>query len=148
MCIIIIINNNNNNNKNNNENTITKAKICHSFNYFHLINLCFYLNKWHYKEFLIQLLRLLSLQKLNFVHPKWFENKQNLVKSYSLTSNWITKKKEFFLFSLGIGIPKYLNMYKSQNKVVKKRNKCEVTVKSTITKRTIRGEKMVETIII
>ena len=50
MCIIIIINNNNNNNnnKNNNENTIVKAKICHSSNYFHLINLYFYLNKWNY----------------------------------------------------------------------------------------------------
>ena len=52
--------------KNNNENTIAKTKICHSFNYFHLINLCFYLNKWHYRVFLIQLLRVLSLQKLQF----------------------------------------------------------------------------------
>ena len=39
-------------------------------------------------------------------------------------------------------------MHKSRNKFVKKRNKCEVTVKSTITKRTIRGEMVVETIII
>ena len=51
MYIIIIIDNNNNNNnnkKNNNENTIAKAKIYHYSNYFDLINLCFYLNKWHY----------------------------------------------------------------------------------------------------
>ena len=138
MCIIIIINNNNNNNnnnKNNNENTITKTKICHSFNYFHLINLCFYLNKWHYREFLIQLLRVLSLQKLQFCSPKMiWKNKKKLVKSHSLRSNWITKKNEFFLFSLGIGILKCLNIHKSLNK-------CEVTVKSTITKRTISGEK-------
>ena len=137
MCIIIIINNNNNNNnnnnKNNNENTITKAKICHSFNYFHLINLCFYLNKWHYREFLIQLLRVLSLQKLQFCSPKMIWKKK-LVKSHSLRSNWITKKNEFFHFSLGIGIPKYLNIHKSLNK-------CEVTIKSTITKGTIIGGK-------
>ena len=63
--------------------------------------------------------------------------KRKKVKSHSLRSNGITKKNEFFHFSLGIGIPKYLNIHKSLNK-------CEVTVKSTLTKRTIRGEKVVE----
>ena len=33
---------------------------------------------------------------------------------------------------LGIGIPKYVNMHKSQYKFVKKRNKCNVTIKSII----------------
>ena len=47
---------------------------------------------------------------------------------------------KFFLSR--IGIPKYLNMHKSQYKLAKKRNKCEVTIKSTITKGTIRGKKM------
>ena len=51
---------------------------------------------------------------------------------------------KFFLSR--IGIPKYLNMHKSQYKLAKKRNKCEVTIKSTITKRTIRGKKVFETI--
>ena len=32
-------------------------------------------------------------------------------------------------------------MYKSRHNFFKKRNKCEVTIKSTITKRTISGEK-------
>ena len=51
---------------------------------------------------------------------------------------------KFFLSR--IGIPKYLNMHKSRYKLAKKRNKCEVTIKSTITKRTIRGKKVFETI--
>ena len=38
-------------------------------------------------------------------------------------------------------------MYKSRHNFFKKRNKCEVTIKSTITKRTIAGKKVVETII-
>ena len=120
MCIIIIINNNkNSNNKNNNENTIAKAKICHSFNYFHLINLYFYLNRWHYRVFLIQLLRVLSLQKLQFYsHKMILKKKQNLVKSHSLTSNWITKKMNFLS---GIGISKYLNMHKSRYKLPKRK---------------------------
>ena len=42
---------------------------------------------------------------------------------------------------MGIGIPKYLNMHKSRYNFFKKRNKCEVTIKSTITKRTISKEK-------
>ena len=33
-------------------------------------------------------------------------------------------------------------MHKSRYKLAKKRNKCEVTIKSTITKGTIRGKKM------
>ena len=41
----------------------------------------------------------------------------------------------------GIGISIYLNMHKSQYKFVKKRNKCDVTIKSTITKRIISGKK-------
>ena len=41
----------------------------------------------------------------------------------------------------GIGISKYLNMHKSLYKFVKKRNKCDVTIKSTITKRIISGKK-------
>ena len=49
----------NNNNNNNNNNKITKAKICHSSDYFHLVNLCFSLNKWHNSVLLIQLLRVL-----------------------------------------------------------------------------------------
>ena len=40
-----------------------------------------------------------------------------------------------------IGISKYLNMHKSLYKFVKKRNKCDVTIKSTITKRIISGKK-------
>ena len=47
---------------------------------------------------------------------------------------------KFFLSR--IGIPKYLNMHKSRYKLAKKRNRCEVTIKSTITKGTIRGKKM------
>ena len=39
-------------------------------------------------------------------------------------------------------------MYKSRHNFFKKRNKCEVIIKSTITKRTIAGKKVVETIII
>ena len=46
---------------------------------------------------------------------------------------------KFFLSR--IGIPKYLNMHKSRYKLAKRRNKCEVTIKSTITKGTIKGEK-------
>ena len=41
----------------------------------------------------------------------------------------------------GIGISIYLNMHKSQYKFVKKRHKCDVTIKSTITKRIISGKK-------
>ena len=45
---------------------------------------------------------------------------------------------------------KYLiNMHKSRYKFAKKRNKCDVTIKSTITKKkkkTINGKKVVETI--
>ena len=37
-------------------------------------------------------------------------------------------------------------MHKSRYKLAKKRNKCEVTIKSTITKRTIKGKKVFETI--
>ena len=48
---------------------------------------------------------------------------------------------KFFLSR--IGIPKYLNMHKSRYKLAKKRNKCEVTIKSTTTKGTIMGEKVV-----
>ena len=40
-----------------------------------------------------------------------------------------------------IGISKYLNMHKSLYKFVKKRNKCDVTIKSTITKRIISERK-------
>ena len=39
-------------------------------------------------------------------------------------------------------------MYKSRHNFFKKKNKCEVIIKSTITKRTIAGKKVVETIII
>ena len=46
----------------------------------------------------------------------------------------------------GIGIPKYLNMHKNLYKFFKKRNKCDVTNKSTITKITISEKKVVETI--
>ena len=67
--------NNNNNSNNNNNNTITKAKICHSFNYFCLTKLSFYLNKWHYRILLIKLLGVLSLQKLQFCLPKRIKNK-------------------------------------------------------------------------
>ena len=35
-------------------------------------------------------------------------------------------------------------MHKSRYKFPKKRNKCEVTIKSTITKRTISGKKMIK----
>ena len=45
---------------------------------------------------------------------------KNLVNSHSLTSNWITKKNNFLLLLLRIGIPKYLNMHKSQYKFAKK----------------------------
>ena len=75
------------------KNIIAKAKICHSSDYFHLTNLYFSLNKWHHKVLLIQLLRILSLQKQQKFHPKRLKNKQNLVKSHSLTFKWITKKK-------------------------------------------------------
>ena len=47
--ICIVVNNNNNKNKN----IIAKAKISHSSDYFRLTNLCFSLNKWHYKVLLI-----------------------------------------------------------------------------------------------
>ena len=57
---------------------IAKVKICHLSDYFRLVNLCFSLNKWHYRVFLIQLLRVL-------IHHKGLENKQKLVKSHSLT---------------------------------------------------------------
>ena len=40
-----------------------------------------------------------------------------------------------------IGISKYLNMHKSRYKLPKRKNKCEVTIKSTITKRTTREGK-------
>ena len=46
-----------------------------------------------------------------------------------------------------IGTPNYLNIYKSQYKFIKKINNFDVTIKSTITKRTIsRKKKVVETI--
>ena len=38
---------------------IAKVKICHLSDYFRLANLCFSLNKWHYRVLLIQLLRVL-----------------------------------------------------------------------------------------
>ena len=40
-----------------------------------------------------------------------------------------------------IGIPNYLNMHKSLYKFTKKIKKCDVTIKSTITKRTISKKK-------
>ena len=44
-------------------------------------------------------------------------------------------------------MPNYVNMHKSQYKFTKKKNKCNVTIKSTITKITIsRKKKVVETI--
>ena len=46
-----------------------------------------------------------------------------------------------------IEIPNYLNMHKSRHKFTKKKNKCDMTIKSTITKRTISSrKKVVETI--
>ena len=41
-----------------------------------------------------------------------------------------------------IGIPKYLNIHKIIYKFIKKRKKCDVTIKSTITKKTIIGKKI------
>ena len=46
-------------------NKIAKAKICHPSDYFHLANLCFSLNKWHYRVLLIQLLRVLFPPQMN-----------------------------------------------------------------------------------
>ena len=86
--------NNNNNNNNNNKNTIEKAIICYSSDYIRLTNLYFCMNKWHYWVLLIQLLKVLYLKNYKFVHLKWLKNKQNLVKSHSLISKWITKKKK------------------------------------------------------
>ena len=41
-----------------------------------------------------------------------------------------------------IEIPNYLNMHKSRHKFTKKKkNKCDMTIKSTITKRTISSKK-------
>ena len=82
----------NNNNNNSNENTISKAKICHSSNYFRWTNLCFCMNKGHYRVLLIQLLRVLLIQKIQICSPKMIIKKKKFVKSHSLTSKWITKK--------------------------------------------------------
>ena len=71
-----------------------KAKICYLSGYIHLTNPYFCMNNWHYWVFLIQLLRIFYLKNYKFVHPKWLKNKQHLVKSHSLTSNWITKKNQ------------------------------------------------------
>ena len=43
------------------KNKIAKVKISHLSDYFHLANLCFSLNEWHYRVLLIQLLRVLCL---------------------------------------------------------------------------------------
>ena len=51
-------------NKNNIENTIAKAKIFHLSNNFSLTRLCFCLNKRPYRILLIQLPKVLYLQKL------------------------------------------------------------------------------------
>ena len=40
-----------------------------------------------------------------------------------------------------MGIPNYINMHKNQYKFTKKINKCDVTIKSTITKITISRKK-------
>ena len=46
--------------------------------------------KWQYRVLLIQLLRVLLYKNYKFVHPVGLKNIQNLVKSHSLTSKWIT----------------------------------------------------------
>ena len=43
---------------------IEKAKIFHPSDYFRLANLCFSLNKWHYRVLLIQLFRVLYLTQM------------------------------------------------------------------------------------
>ena len=57
--------------------------ICHPFNYFCLTKFCFFLNKWHYRILLIQLLKILY-------PPQRIKKKKKIVKYHSLTSKLIT----------------------------------------------------------
>ena len=72
--------------------TIGKAMCRHWSNYFGLTNLCFCLNKWHYKVLLIHLLRVPSLKIYKFIYPRGLKYKQNLVKSHSWISKWISNQ--------------------------------------------------------